>query len=667
MRLARTSEYGSPRASASQFAHLREQPLHKTLKAFQTKAWGQPRSGATPGTRPALFRLACGPSSPWSAAKRILELPPTVFAADQGLDGRKGEEPSRQVNLGWRSRLGRSLTPGFDLKRFQRLSRSLLRVLGVLVIAVSICGCGGDDASHSDSANSESVERVTPPKNTGTSRPGQAGLANTQNQFNPPVVPSPRKTSSGTALAEPASPKPPQKLFRPSYEHTEHDPQRLANLGLSRFNTKHLQLITDLPGEQVEPLAQLVDALQPFLEEYFGKLPPAFDKSEYRITGFVMDDRNRFVQARLAKADLLDSFHGRQIGAEFWMNNQTLDYYRRHLLLHEAVHCYMRHLPGEAGFPMWYLEGMAEMIATHHRGIDEPEVVPPPSTPPPEFTFNVMPAERMRFRGLERIIILQRDVKKNGVRSIAQIRALTGNDFKKGVEAYAWCWALCRFLDSHPGTKEQFRRLARSFISPPTSDLADADYHPPGAINSFFYNASANLETEWALFVSNIEHGYDFDSHAIVFQAGRPLEADLQVAEIDSGRSWQTTLLKVEAGKTYSVSAAGQFDLEAPPTGVPSPEPEKPAWISEANGISIRYHKGQPLGRLLGAVHVETEPHSMLRTIPLGNSTTFTALQTGTLYLRINDWPNSLAGNKGKLSVTIRKFAERVSQAPTAQ
>ena len=139
-------------------------------------------------------------------------------------------------------------------------------------------------------------------------------------------------------------------------------------------------------------------------------------------------------------------------------------------------------------------------------------------------------------------------------------------------------------------------------------------------------------------------------------------------------RSWQATLLKVEAGRTYSVSAAGQFDLEsllpretpgAPPKGLPGFGTDAPdavpkgtenqsQWISEANGVSIRYHKGQPLGRLLGAIHVGGKPHSMLKTIPLGNLAIFTASQTGTLYLRVNDRPGSLANNRGKLSVSIR-------------
>jgi len=386
-----------------------------------------------------------------------------------------------------------------------------------------------------------------------------------------------------------------------------------------------------------------VDAVQPFLEEYFGRLPPARDGSDYRITGFVMADRERFVRAGLVKADLLDAFHGRQIGAEFWMNNQTLDYYRRHLLLHEAVHCYMRHLPGESGFPMWYMEGMAEMIATHRRATDDSE--PLSDTAPEEFTFSVMPVNRMRFRGLERIIILQRDVKNKGVRSIAQIRTMTGTDFRNSVEAYAWCWALCRFLDSHPTTQTDFRTLGRSFLTTP----------PRESFEAFFAQTDANLETEWALFASSIEHGYHFEPHAIDFLDGRPIGDELHMTEVDSRKSWQSTRVQVEAGRFYALSADGHFDLQSPSTVVPGRTPEPSRWISEANGISIRYCRGQPLGRLLGAIHAAGQPHSMLQTIPLGNKAMFTPTQSGTLYLRINDWPDSLANNQGLLSVSIRR------------
>jgi len=533
-----------------------------------------------------------------------------------------------------------------------------LRSIVVAILCAFLSGCGGDDAEPAAESVSPVPSESSPNTKPDTSIPGHTGLPNTTKKFDPPEVPEPREIGS-----EP-NPQPPQpKVFRQTFMRSDHDEKHLATFGLSRFSTEHLELITDLPEEKAKPLVPLVDALHPFLEYYFGKLPPARDGSDYRVTGFVMQERSRFVQSRLAKSDLLNSFHGRQIGAEFWMNNQTLDYYRRHLLLHEAVHCYMRHFPGEATFPLWYLEGMAEMIATHRRRIDDE----PPQTSdiPQPYTFNVMPFDRMRFRGLERIIILQRDVKKNGVQSIGQIRNLSGNDFKDSVESYAWCWALCRFLDSHPATKEKFRGLAKNLMTTP----------PDQALRTFFGQLDSTVETEWALFASGIEHGYDFDSHAIVFQSGRPLDADLHLAEVDSSRSWQTTLLKVQAGRTYSVAAAGQFDLEsplpresrgAPTNGSPSfgttipgalpggDEESKSQWISEANGVSICYHKGEPLGRLLGAIHVEGKPHAMLKTIPLGNSSTFTAGQAGTLYLRVNDRPDSLANNRGKLSVSIR-------------
>jgi len=443
----------------------------------------------------------------------------------------------------------------------------------------------------------------------------------------------------------PATPQ----IYRPEYPREEHNPKSLAASGISRFSTAHFELITDLPPEQSLPLVPLVDAVQPFLEEYFGRLPPARSGSDYRITGYVMSSRELFVQAQLVKADLLDAFHGRQIGAEFWMNNQTLGYYRRHLLLHEAVHCYMRHLPGENGFPMWYMEGMAEMIATHLQAADNSES--PDGNPPQKFTFSVMPAERMRFRGLERIVILQRDVRKNGVRSVAQIRGMTGDDFRNSVEAYAWCWALCRFLDSHPKTQADFRALGRNFLTDP----------PPDCFTNFFAESDGTLETEWSLFAGSIGHGYDFASHAIVFQDGIPLDAGLHLTEIDSRKSWQSTQVRVEAGQSYSVRASGQFDLQSP--HAPGSAGGSSRWISEANGISIRYCRGQPLGRLLGAIHSTDQAHTMLHTIPLGNRTTFTPSHSGTLYLRINDWPDSLHNNRGRLNVAIRE--EKPSPADT--
>ena len=50
--------------------------------------------------------------------------------------------------------------------------------------------------------------------------------------------------------------------------------------------------------------------------------------------------------------DNLPSFlNGRHRGQEFWLNDQDQDYYRRHLVIHEATHCYMTIIAEELDVP----------------------------------------------------------------------------------------------------------------------------------------------------------------------------------------------------------------------------------------------------------------------------------------------------------------------------
>ena len=410
----------------------------------------------------------------------------------------------------------------------------------------------------------------------------------------------------------------------------------LQRHGLTRFRLQHLDLITDLTPDMYEPLLPLPDALLPTWQEFFGKLPSAADGSEYRVTGYVMRDRELFLAAGLIKENTLLSYHGRQIGAEFWLNDQSWDYYRRHLLLHEATHAFMRHLPGEAiDLPLWYLEGMAEMLATHRLAKDG------------TVEFNVMPVDRSRFVGLERIAIVQRDVKANGVRPLSAITVFNAEDFTK-VESYAWCWALCRFLDSHPRYRDRFRRIARELITVPfRQNMA-----------TLFAVDMDQLQAEWLLFAANVEHGFDFERAQVEFRDGRPIVGRAE-ATVQSDRGWQSSEILVEACKRYLVKATGQFTL------ADEPRP----WVSEANGISIRYARGRPIGQLQATVLSMTENDarppgsSMLREVALGNEAVFEAVDSGTLYLRINDDWGELADNRGALSVTVEPMLDAVDQA----
>ena len=78
----------------------------------------------------------------------------------------------------------------------------------------------------------------------------------------------------------------------------------------------------------------------------------------------LIDDPARFEAAGLLPSDLPKFLNGFTRQNECWLYNQTSPYYRRHLLLHEGVHGFMFTLLGRNA-PPWYMEGMAELLATH--------------------------------------------------------------------------------------------------------------------------------------------------------------------------------------------------------------------------------------------------------------------------------------------------------------
>ena len=260
--------------------------------------------------------------------------------------------------------------------------------------------------------------------------------------------------------------------------------------------------------------------------------------------------------------------------------------------------------------------------------------------------FNVMPVDRSRFLGFERIAIVQRDIKANGIRPLSAITQFGAEDFTK-VQSYAWCWALCRFLDSHPKYRDRFRRIARELATVPFGQNMAQLYSPD----------MDQLQTEWLLFAANVEHGFDFERASVEFLAGRTFESSA-ATQIRSDLGWQSSEILVEANKRYRITADGRFTLANKPR----------PWVSEANGVSIRYSRGRPLGQLQASVLATDAGDgppgaSMLREVALGNEAVFTAVVSGTLYLRVNDAWGELADNRGSLSVTVEPIADAVDQA----
>lgn len=421
-----------------------------------------------------------------------------------------------------------------------------------------------------------------------------------------------------------------QPVFRRDDPPPQHDDAALAELGIRLYTSRHFRLYTDIDPETARTLPPFVDAAYKAWEAYFGKLPPAPGGGEFIITGYLMRDQSLFRETGLLTPDVPAFVNGRHRGTRFWMNEQPFDYYRRHLVIHEATHCFMETLAGPRyleELPVWYWEGMAELFGTHrilHDGT---------------IAFGVMPHNKAEFAGLGRIKIIQEAMQSGGFKTLEMVGHLKPNDYLQN-DAYAWSWAVCQFLNSHPRYRDRFRRLAEYL----TGRRFQIAFH------EMFDRDYADLEAEWPLFVSHLEEGYDIERAAIEFRRGGPLNEETPATcEIDADRGWQSSGVLLEEGRRYEVVAEGRFTLANEP---------KP-WVSEPQGVSFSYAGGRPLGELLGAIRIEEplgqeQKANLLNVNPIGRGQTFAAPVTGTLYLRLNDDWHALSDNAGRVRVTIR-------------
>lgn len=314
------------------------------------------------------------------------------------------------------------------------------------------------------------------------------------------------------------------------------------------------------------------------------------------------------------------------------MYDQEFDYYRRHLMIHEVTHCFMMLMPGIRP-PLWYLEGMAELFATHRQRDDG------------SFAFAVMPEESRNYRGFGRIEMIQQESAAGRLLDIDAASRLDANAFAVSRSVpYAWSWALCKFLDSHPRYQQRFRQLGQHLVGPQFQFLAD----------SLFAEDKILLAAEWDQFVKRCEYGWDFAANAFVSAPpqGAEVPAGTQF-EVSANQGWQSTGYLVQAGKEYTFTATGEVILDHDP---------KP-WVSEPQGISIEYSSGKPIGRLLVGVLVDpNQTDGPLKEVfevhDCGRSQTVTFRNSGMLMFLVNDFGSRRKDNEGSYSVGVLKEEE---------
>jgi hypothetical protein len=415
------------------------------------------------------------------------------------------------------------------------------------------------------------------------------------------------------------------------------DVRRLEAAGLRVLEGKHVRLVTDLPSSAaVDELPAVFDAAVPEWRAYFEA--PAARVSDAQWLGFLVKDREKFEALGLLPSERPDFPTGYARGAEFWLVDQSSDYYRRHLLLHEGTHSFMHTMLGGAGAP-WYMEGMAELLGTHQWQDGK-------------LTLGVMPRHRDDVPMWGRIKLIRDAVAADAAWPISRVLEVD-NSRALDVDAYAWCWALSALLDGHPQFQERFRMLRTHVADPRFTER----------FKQAFAEDGRDLATEWQAFIAALDYGYDVPRMALVHAEAAPVEIASRRSRIEANRGWQSAGWILRGGQTYRVSASGRYKLHR----------DGEAWPCEPGGVTVDYYDGRPVGALLGALlpvegSAADGDASFSEPMVIGLETTITPQRDAELYVRVSDDTVRVAKNTGNLRVHIEDVGPKSSrsEAPTS-
>ncbi|MEX2175664.1 MAG: hypothetical protein WD872_14970 [Pirellulaceae bacterium] len=444
-----------------------------------------------------------------------------------------------------------------------------------------------------------------------------------------PVQPAtdPRATQQGPPARRPFASAPLADLAAEgknrAFDLPEIDDDKMAVAGIRKLAGKHITIYTDLPVGEVDELPAVFDAAVPLWCEYFGV--DLAKIAQWKTYGHMMRDKERFVGTGLYLESLPEFPHGYSQGSQLWLYDQPSGYYRRHLLLHEGTHCFMFRWLGGAG-PPWYMEGIAELLATHrwHAG---------------KLALAVMPRTRDEVPYWGRVKIIRDDWAAGRGLSLTDVMHYDAQAHLRN-EPYGWCWGAAAFLDQHPLTQAAFRQLKEG--------AADRTIDFSKRFQERLKPHWNQIAEDWQLFVTQCDYGYDVARAAVVHRPVAPLPAGGAKVTLDTARGWQSSGYRLEGGKTYEISATGRYEV----AGGANP------WPCEAGGITLRYHEGQPLGMLLAATKGGSRASAvspLINAYPVGLSSELTPDSSGPLYLRINEGANGLGDNRGTLEVEIRR------------
>jgi len=387
---------------------------------------------------------------------------------------------------------------------------------------------------------------------------------------------------------------------------------------------RYVRLTTDLDSqEECDALVESFDAAVPQWIR-FWRLPEN-SAASWKVHAYLIRDKGKFEQKGLIPDSVPDFSFGYTLGNQLWVLAQRSEYYTRHLLLHEGAHSFAFHQFQGAG-PTWFMEGTAEMLATHIGMGSTVKINQIPSNP-----------EAVPYWGRFRLIEQLRDANK--VPSIETVMRYQSN-LQGQVDAYGWSWAATMMLRAYPEYDEAFMHSAR-----------DGRDSSPAFNRRLFLKLRSQwpvIGARWRLMCHDLDFGFDWNAERVELSErdpvwnGQPIE--LKVA---ADRGWQSAGVRVPPGTKLNMSADGEVTLASDP---------KP-WISNPPGITYRYHRGYPMGQLQACIlpnaKVVSKTVPPLNIVSVAGKTNLEVKQFSWLLFRVNDSVGDLGNNRGEYRVKI--------------
>lgn len=206
------------------------------------------------------------------------------------------------------------------------------------------------------------------------------------------------------------------------------------------------------------------------------------------------------------------------------------------------------------------------------------------------------------------------------------------------------------FFTSHP----KYQSLLQRISQPPL----DYSNQITIALKSELADTWSVVDAEWRIFVSELDFGFS-PKHSSVDLGSIPLSplTSKVIQTIRCDRGWQSTGLKLNRGQAVHIAAHGRCSIRGK-----QGSNEDSAWKFEPQGITLEYHQGQPLGRLLAMIVPLSEavldnPVHRCSSLPIGRAATLESPQSGLLLLKVNESSAGLVDNAGEFNVTIEPDA----------